>query len=274
LSVLAQFIMLGMSQVGSYALSQTQGDLFVLAAQAFLGAVASVINRYAVARLMELNAFPGITGLPEVVFSPVGVPKLAELAAFVNQLVDKEVLTPDAELERHLRQVAGLPAPVVEISTTTANEQGRRSSEDSAMLLRRITLAVQPLQEMGILAQGDGAAMLTPLVNELKTSLGVNPISENAFADQVAGAQMKMRYDVATGVPVQKAAVEYLESFTKQRTETGIPADDPCPLCGSTEQVSYPDHGGAMVCQGCGKTWLPGVTVGEIVETSQEVEEL
>lgn len=109
LIVLAQFIMLGMEQVGSYALSRTQGDLFMLAASAWLKSISDIINRYAIPRLMALNSFPGITGMPELVFNPMGVPNLIEVADYVNKLVDKEVLTPDVELEKTLRKLAELP---------------------------------------------------------------------------------------------------------------------------------------------------------------------
>lgn len=109
LATLTQFIFLGMQAVGSYALSRTQGDLFMLAASAWLKGIADIINRYAIPRLMALNSFPGITGMPELVFNPMGIPNLIEIADYVNKLVDKEVLTPDLELEKALRALAELP---------------------------------------------------------------------------------------------------------------------------------------------------------------------
>ena len=109
ISVLAQFIMLGMDNVGSYALSKHQGDIFILAASAFLHSIADVFNRHAIPRLMSFNIFPGITGMPTLEPSTLGVPNLEGVADYVNKLVDKAVLTPDDELERHLRQIAELP---------------------------------------------------------------------------------------------------------------------------------------------------------------------
>ena len=113
LIVLAQFIMLGMSQVGSYALSRHQGDLFVMAVSAWVNSIAEIFNRHAIPRLMKLNSFPGITGYPKLVPSAIGVPDLQGIADYVNKLVDKQVLTPDEELERHLRQLADLPERVI-----------------------------------------------------------------------------------------------------------------------------------------------------------------
>lgn len=109
ISVLAQFIMLGMGNVGSYALSRHQGDIFVLAIGAFLDGIAAVFNRHGIPKLILMNAFPRITGFPELKFSTLGVPDLQTIADFVNKLVDKAVLTPDLQLEQHLRQLADLP---------------------------------------------------------------------------------------------------------------------------------------------------------------------
>jgi hypothetical protein len=223
LSALAQFIMLGMQQVGSYALSSHQGDLFVLAAQAHLQAVAGVINRHGVRRLVELNPFPGLTGLPEVAFSPVGVPKLEELSEFVNKLVEREVLTPDQELERHLRQVAGLPQKPIQIlddPAITETDRVERDAERTALLLRRISLAVDPLEELGAINPGEGAELLRPLVQELKDSLRGDPtlpgIGEDQYSDMVQAAKLRLKYDRAAGVKLEKAARQYVDRLKKK----------------------------------------------------------
>lgn len=110
LVTLAGFILLGTDQVGSYALSRHQGDFFSLACQAWLDSFAGIINRHAIPRLVKMNTWPGpLSGMPRLVFNPVGLPKLADIADFVNKLVDKEVITPDENLQAHLRTLADLP---------------------------------------------------------------------------------------------------------------------------------------------------------------------
>jgi hypothetical protein len=109
ISVLAQFIMLGMNQTGSYALSKHQGDIFILAISSFLTGIEGVFNRHAIPKLIALNNFPSLTGFPKLKFDTIGVPDLKAMADYVNKLVDKAVITPDMELERHLRQLADLP---------------------------------------------------------------------------------------------------------------------------------------------------------------------
>lgn len=108
-TVLAQFILLGMDRVGSYALSKNQSDLFVLAAKAWLQSIADIINMHAIPELIRYNVFPKRTGYPELVPGTLGIPDLAAIAEFVNKMVQSQVLTPDEELERHIRQIGGLP---------------------------------------------------------------------------------------------------------------------------------------------------------------------
>ena len=183
ISVLAQFIMLGMDTSGSFSLGKVQSDLFMVAVKAFMKQIADVINRHAIPRLMAFNSFPGTTGYPAVKFSPVGIPSLPELAEFVNKMVDKQVLVPDDDLERHLRQVADLPVPIQQFDeagralTSRARERQQvteqaRGAEETAMVLRRMALSVDRLVQLGAMTYDEGINILHPLIEELKQKLG------------------------------------------------------------------------------------------------------
>lgn len=193
--ILAQFIMLGMDQVGSYALSRSQNDMFVLAATAWLNSFADIINRHAIPRLMRLNAFPGITGMPQLVFSPLGIPDLAGVAEYVNKLADKQVLTPDEELERHLRQLADLPqriepeevkpgdsttAPPVEgTPSPTAGDIAPENLESIKGLNgAQITAALEILDKVS------SGAITAPVGFELLVSLGLERTSARLIIDE------------------------------------------------------------------------------------------
>ena len=180
LAVLAQFIMLGMERVGSYALSKSQGDLFVISVTSLLTSIADVINQYAIKRLVKYNVFPGITGYPQLVPGTVGVPDLTEIATYVNTMVQQELITPDPELERHLRQLAHLPEykpPVVEYDADgnpINNGAGPRqdiSIEKAALLVRRVGLATKGLVDLGVLDSQSAIDLLSPLVQELKDGI-------------------------------------------------------------------------------------------------------
>jgi len=114
-SVLAQFIMLGMDRVGSYALSTDQADLFNLSVGAWLNKIVDVINRVAIPRLLRYNTFPGITGYPELVMSDIGVTNLKEIGTFINTMVGRNVITVDDEVEQHMRQLGRLPEMPAEL---------------------------------------------------------------------------------------------------------------------------------------------------------------
>ncbi len=174
LVVLAQWIMLGLERVGSYALSQSQSDLFKLAGKSWLMSIADVINRQAIQRLIKFNAFPGITGYPELVFSEAGIPDLATIGEYINKLADKELITPDPELERHLRQIANLPQRPVEVREPEGVAEKGRAADETALLIRRVTLAVDNLAQMGVATQEEANAVLRPLWDELATSIS-NP---------------------------------------------------------------------------------------------------
>lgn len=116
MAVLAQFLMLGMGEHGSFALAKSHSDLFALAMESWGDMIASVINRYAIPRLLNLNGYKN-EDLPQIVHSEIEVSNLVELADYVNKLVGAQVLTPDARLEDDLREKARLPKRIPEINS-------------------------------------------------------------------------------------------------------------------------------------------------------------
>lgn len=114
MTVLAQFIALGMEKTGSYALSQTQRDIFQVALEGFLRSIEDVINRYAVTRLVRLNNFPGIKGMPKISLGSVGNIDLSTVVEGVSKLVPAGALVVDSGLKAKLRQLLGMPEEVPE----------------------------------------------------------------------------------------------------------------------------------------------------------------
>ncbi len=142
MSLLAQWLMLGMDQVGSYALSQDQSDFFRQAVGAILKIIASTINRYAVPRLFALN--PALQAksveLPELIYSLPVRPSLADYAAAVNAMVGAQILNPqDEDVRGAVREALGLPEeekqPVdvtAKPATTTPAASGAQESQQAA----------------------------------------------------------------------------------------------------------------------------------------------
>lgn len=108
-SILADFIFLGQSSVGSFALSSDKTALFATAVGGFVKSVAAVFNRHLLPRLWQLNAFdPEL--MPQLKPGDVETQNLAELAQYVSSLAGSGMaLFPDRELENHLRSAAGFP---------------------------------------------------------------------------------------------------------------------------------------------------------------------
>jgi len=88
-TVLAQFVMLGMERTGSYALAKEQTDMFYLCLEGWTDMVATTINRQAVRKLFGLN---GVSErLPYVVHTPVHRYTLKDVADYVSKLSGEKV---------------------------------------------------------------------------------------------------------------------------------------------------------------------------------------
>jgi hypothetical protein len=108
-AALAGFVNLVGQANGSRALSSDQSQFFLLADQATAMWICSIINQYAVKRLCDAN-FPGIRKYPrldhshlQTVINPVAIGHA--LAALVN----KQLVTPDDDVENAVRDMMNLP---------------------------------------------------------------------------------------------------------------------------------------------------------------------
>lgn len=108
MSVLADFLMLGAEKVGSFALSSDKTELFAVALGAWLDEIADVVNTHGIPRLLRLNGMP-TDAPPRLCHGDIEVPPLDELADYIAKLVNVGAITPDENLEAHLREIADLP---------------------------------------------------------------------------------------------------------------------------------------------------------------------
>ena len=106
LTVLAQFIMLGMERTGSYALAKELIDMFYMSLESWADYIATVINRQGVTRLFALN---GITNdVPYIVHTSVRRQDLRDITYFVSNLFDSSKITLSAELTSYLERYGRL----------------------------------------------------------------------------------------------------------------------------------------------------------------------
>jgi len=134
MTALADFILIGHEQVGSFALTNTKTELFGTAMEGFLDVIAETVNRHLMPRLMRLNGWP-TDRLPTLAHGDVARPDLTELGNFIVQLAGAGMpLFPAPELERALLAAAKLPLP----DETEVAKGARGDAETLAAALRRL----------------------------------------------------------------------------------------------------------------------------------------
>lgn len=120
-SVLADFVLLGQQQVGSFALADSKTKIFALAIGAYLDIICEVFNNQGIPRLIDLNGdhFKGKTDYPKMVHGDIEDVDLVQFATYIEKMVGAGVLTPDEELEKEIRRVGNLPE---KLETSTPQE--------------------------------------------------------------------------------------------------------------------------------------------------------
>ena len=111
MTVLADFILLGQSKVGSFALSTDKTDLFSLVITSWLDCIAGELNKRAVPKLMKLNGI-SMENCPK--FKPGSVEK-EDVKTFIDSVWKLAnipgVLDADDELRAKVRKVLDIAAP-------------------------------------------------------------------------------------------------------------------------------------------------------------------
>ena len=107
-SALADFVMLGVNDRGSFALSKSKADLFLKALEGYLDAIASVLNRQLVPTLMRWNGMRE-EDAPKIMHGRVAPTDLAELQGYIKAMADVGLDLRDDATTDFLRNAAGLP---------------------------------------------------------------------------------------------------------------------------------------------------------------------
>ena len=110
--MLADVIMIGGSDVGSYALTTKKSEMFIIALGAILDSIADIINSFAIPRLMHLNAFPQLSGNPQIQFGPIAkqdIQQLAQSLLFLQQAGAEPFGPGSDELQKYIFEEMDLP---------------------------------------------------------------------------------------------------------------------------------------------------------------------
>ena len=84
--------------------------MWLLALSGYNGGDMELFNRHLIPPLIDMNDFGDLTDYPRLATSDVTSPELGDVAEYVNKLATVGFLTPDRNIEDHLREEARLPA--------------------------------------------------------------------------------------------------------------------------------------------------------------------
>jgi phage gp29-like protein len=107
--------MLGAGKTGSFALSQSKVDLFLMAITTYLDLIEEVFNTTAVPRLFALNPQFKCEELPKIRHEGVKDMDLKNMSDYISKLISVGAMTPDPTLSDYLRTAAGLPEEMEEL---------------------------------------------------------------------------------------------------------------------------------------------------------------
>ena len=130
-SVMADFLILGQNDTGSYALSSDKTRIFAMAIATYLKIIADEFNKKAIPQLIRLNGehFKNITDFPKLVHGDIEDISIEKFSEAVNRLLPTGVLVPDIHIENKARKLLGLPEvtddrdyPEVQVEQDNSND--------------------------------------------------------------------------------------------------------------------------------------------------------
>ncbi len=107
-SILAQFINLGSTETGSYALSEDQSSFFLMALQAVANQITDVMNTYAIRPLVDVNWGPQ-EAYPRLTYSKLEQRALSTYGDAIQKLISSGAIVVDEGLRDTIRDLYGLP---------------------------------------------------------------------------------------------------------------------------------------------------------------------
>lgn len=155
MSVLADFILVGHEETGSYNMHTDKRGLFQNALNSIAQSIAEVFNRYAIPRLFSLNGIKP-NELPKIVPNDVDPPDITQLGGFLQQLTSAGMpLFPDPELEKFIRDAARLPQLDPETEAVREMQAKQQQVLDLAQQkMEALNMQFQAAQGMQTVQQG------------------------------------------------------------------------------------------------------------------------
>lgn len=221
-SVLADFVMLGQQQVGSFALADSKTKIFALAIGTYLDVICEVFNNQAIPRLIDINGdhFKGITDYPKMVHSDIEEKDLTQFTTFVKEMVGAGIIVPDESLEEEVRRVGGLPK---KLETDAPKEEQPGRPDQNADHNAETTESKSVYKVTSILEKYQDGKTTREAASELLTSIGLAPEKIDFYLSQADKSRAE-REKKEQETDAQKPGKAPQSRGNRKQEET--PADD------------------------------------------------
>ena len=230
-TVLADFIMLGQQQVGSFALADSKTKIFALAIGAYLEVICEVFNNQAIPRLIDANGdkFKGITDYPHMTHGDIEEVDMVQLSTYIEKLVGVGLLTPDEELEKMLRRAGNLPEKL-ETDEPTGEQPGVNPNDPKADPNAETPESKTVYKVKNILRDYTKGESTRDAATELLRDIGLDDQKINFHlneADKVRAEQEKKKQEEAK-LKTQNAAQKpgKAPQSRRKKKQDEAPADD------------------------------------------------
>lgn len=190
-NILAQFLELGASGGWSYALSEDQQSLFMLSLSSIAKQITEQINREIIPELVEMNFdIKENQVYPKLCFNRLGEVAYDKLSSSIATLAGAGIITPDEELEEHIRKVFDLPKKMEEEEGIEEDPMAMDPEEEDTSEMD------QSAEEV---AQEEAPQEMTPEEEDAKSKNATRSESIRSLADQVKmnNSTVKSIYDQA-----------------------------------------------------------------------------
>ena len=170
MTILADFVLLGHQEAGSWALSSDKTEMFAMAIGTYMEVICEAFNTQAIPQLIELNEthFKGITAYPKLIHGDVEQEDLQAFGDLVSKLVGSGVITPGEELAKEVCRRVGLPEQVAAESVPEQPQTGGQELPQGGQG------AAQGAGEVNTRGQGQTAQSggVEPLEEQMKKAWG------------------------------------------------------------------------------------------------------
>lgn len=183
MTVLADFIFLGHSETGSWALSSDKTELFAMAIGAFLDIICETFNSQGIPALIDINGehFKCITDYPKMTHGDIEDADITKVSTFVKDMTGIGILVPDDGLEDYIRQVGNLPERTTD--DRTVDQRRKQQAEQNQ--------PPEPETAVGSDGNDEGEEIPDNVVEAAKRRLGRSGTNGNKVHTAKANTQGK-----------------------------------------------------------------------------------